>query len=269
MKEIYRKTSIFSFVGGGLVALFAIAYYFIWYKGISINGDNLFEFLLIAFSLLCTGFYFNHAQKKLGNETISDTNSELQIETINELIIQEVPSIFPKMYNVDADGKPLFQIATSKRRPYRRKLTVIKLFSGGFLIPATYDILDMKKELLAFFTIWNNGNRFVLTLYNVDGKRIGYFEQRLTKSVLKNKGTLFHDDGTIWRELTANNMAGDIDIRDEDERISATYRYGRFPYALNPAFQAEALHSYIRFGSHISENEKLAYTMIFFYWLKN
>lgn len=245
-----------------------MVYYFVWYEGFSLNGEKLIGYVLLAMLLLGTGFYFNHARKTLEDETTNEIESAFQFESIRELNVQWVPSFLPKMYNVDSNGTPLFQIVPSRRRPMTRKLTFIKLFLEGFVIPATYDILDMTEERLASFSIWNNGNRFVLTFYDVNGKKLGYFEQWLTRSVLKNRGTLFYENDTIWRELVANNMSGDIDVQDNQEKITATYRYGRFPYALNPAFRAEALHSHIRFGSHISDKEKIAYTMIFFFWLK-
>ncbi len=41
MKEIYRKTSIFSFIGGSITAVYAIVYYFIWFESFVVNGDTL------------------------------------------------------------------------------------------------------------------------------------------------------------------------------------------------------------------------------------
>ena len=50
--------------------------------------------------------------------------------------------------------------------------------------------------------------------------------------------------------------------------MTVSYRFGIFPYAMNPAFVSTAHHEHVRFGAHISSDEKLAYTMIFFLWLK-
>lgn len=265
MKEIYRKTSFVSFIGGVGVTLFLVLYYLIFYDNFSDDSLILLESGVVAVSLLVAGVYFKKASAKLEEIQI---DSDIDLNKLYELNIQWVPSLFPKMYNVNADGKPLFKIEPSRRRPIARKLTFFSLFSNGFLFKVTYDVLDMEGGLLASFTSWTNGNRYILTLYDANGVKVGCFEQRLTKSKLKNMGTLFHADHSIWRELEAANMAGDIDVKGTDEETTATYRYGRFPYALNPAFQAEALHSHIRFGSHISNDEKLAYTMIFFFWLK-
>ncbi len=268
MKEIYKRTSVFSFIGSGIATIYCIVFYFVWFEKFSVNGETLIVSGVSAISLLIAGLFFNNAQQNLSDETMAEIESDVAFEKIDELIMQWMPSFYPTMHNVNADGVSLFQIIPSKRRPFARKLTAIKFLSEGFIVPATYDILDMKDELLASFTFWNNGNRFLLTLHSRDGKRIGYFEQWLTKSVLKNKGTLFHENDRVWRELTANNMAGDIDVVDDDGKMTAKYRFGRFPYALHPAFEAEGVHNYIRFGNHISNEEKLAYTMIFFFWLK-
>ena len=265
MKEIYRKTSFVSFIGGVGVTLFLVLYYLIFYDNFSDDSLILLESGVVAVSLLVAGVYFKKASAKLEEIQV---DSDIDLNKLYELNIQWVPSLYPTRYNVNADGKPLFKIEPSSRRPIARKLTFFSLFSNGFLFKVTYDVLDMEDGLLASFTSWTNGNRYVLTLFNANGVKIGYFEQQLTKSKLKNMGTLFHTDHSIWRELEAANMAGDIDIKGTDGEMTATYRYGRFPYALNPAFQAEALHSHIRFGSHISNDEKLAYTMIFFFWLK-
>lgn len=228
----------------------------------------LVEIGLGAVALLGAGVYFRSAHDKLGDGKQLGETSNFDLENLHELNVQWVPSPFPKMYNVDSEGNPTFKIEPSKRKPVVRKLTFFSLFSNGFLFSATYDILDMQDCLVASFTNWTNGNRYVLTLYDTNGVKIGRFEQRLTQSKLKNRGTLFHAEDSVWRELEAKNMAGDIDIKGEEGETTATYRYGRFPYALKPAFQAEAHHSHIRFGSHVSNDEKLAYTMIFFFWLR-
>ena len=265
MKEVYQKTSFVSFIVGIGTILFFVVYYFFFYDSFSQDGLVLLEIGLSGVAFLGAGIYFKKASAKL--EYIQ-VDSELDLTNMHELNIQWVPSLFPTMYNVNADGKSLFKIEPSKRKPITRMLTFLKLFSNGFIFTVTYDVLDMEEGRLASFTSWTNGNRYVLSLYDASDKKIGYFEQRLTKSKLKNSGTLFHADHAVWRELKAKNIAGDIDVIGQEGETTATYRYGRFPYALHPAFQAEALHSHIRFGSHISKEEKLAYAMIFFFWLK-
>lgn len=267
MKEIYKKTSVISFLVSLVATLSWIIYYY--YYGFSGNSELLLGVGLMIVASLVLGFYFKQVHEKLDDVTIEDSGAILEVENICELNIQWVPSPFPKMYNVNAVGQPVFKIEPAKRKPIFSKLTFFGFFANGIIFPATYDILDMQDNLLASFTKWTNGIRYELRLFDAQGSEVGYFEQRLIKSKLKNMGTLFYPGGLVWRELEAKNIAGDIDVKDEEGKLAATYRYGRFPYALHPAFEAEALQDHIRFGTGISNEEKLAYTMIFFFWLKN
>ncbi|WP_203249077.1 hypothetical protein [Sporosarcina beigongshangi] len=265
MKEIYRKTSKISFLGGIGATIFGIIFYFYGYEGFSENGDLLFVTGLFAVSGIGAGFYFKNAHEKLSNETMSA--SLLNLEDLHELNFQRVPALLPKMYNVDSNGNPLCIIEPSKGR-LSRWLTIFNLFEKGFIIPVHYDILDTSGQRIATFTIQDNVKRYELSLRKPDGTLMSTYVQHLSKSALKNRGILYHADGTIWRELEAKNMAGDIDVKDEEGRMTASYRFGIFPYAMNPAFVSTAHHEHVRLGAHISADEKLAYIMIFFLWLK-
>ena len=267
MKEIYRKTSKVSFIGGIGAAIFGIIYYFYGYEGFAENGETLFGAGLFALLSIGAGFYFKSAHEKLSHETISARDSMLNLEDLNELNFQRVPSLLPKMYNVDSDGNPLFTIEPAKGQ-LSRWLTVFALFERGFIIPAHYEILDRSGQQIASFTIKDNVKRYELSLRKPDSTLMSTYSQYLSKSALKNRGILYQADGSVWRELEAKSMAGDIDVKDETGRMTVSYRLGIFPYALKPAFQSTAYHEHVRFGAHITSDEKLAYTMIFFLWLK-
>ncbi len=264
MKEIYRKTSIFGFIGGTGLILFCILFYFIWYEGFSVNGDILFELGIWGVFALGAGFYFKHAYEKMDEQEVIE--SEFELEKNGELILKRVPSMMTKLYHVDHNGQPLFQIQPTKGRLVHR-LLFFSTFEKGLVFPVEYDISSMDGRSLATFHIKNNVKQFTLTLKKPDGTVIGRYIQHLSKSAMKNRGTLYHANGTVWRQLEAKNMAGDIDVQDEEGIRTASYRYGRFPYATYPAFQSTALHEYVGFGNHISSEEKLAYVMIFFFWL--
>ncbi|MFJ7935101.1 hypothetical protein [Sporosarcina sp. NPDC096371] len=265
MKEIYRKTTIVSFISGIGATIFWVIFYFYGYEGFTVNGDTLVEIGLFALITIGTGFYFKSAYEKLNDETISD--SVLNLEDLRELNFQRVPSLLPKMYNVDSNGNPIFTIEPAKGR-LARWLTVFTLFEKGFIIPVNYDILDRSGQRIASFTIRDNIKRYELSLRKLDGTLMNTYIQHLSKSALKNRGVLYHADGSTWREIEAKSMAGDIDVKDEGGRMTASYRFGIFPYAMNPAFVSTAHHEHVRFGAQISMDEKLAYTMIFFLWLK-
>lgn len=264
MREIYRKTSIFGFVGGTGLILFCILYYFIWYKGFSVNGDVLFELGLWGVFAIGAGFYFNQAYEKMADQKVIE--SEWDMESVGELILKRVPSLLPKFYHVDQNGQPLFQIQPTNGR-FGSRLLFISSFEKGPVFPVSYDISSMDGHPIATFHIKNNVKQFTLTLKKPDGTHVARYIQQLSKSAMKNRGTLYHTDGTVWRQLEAKNMAGDIDVTDEEGRRTASYRYGLFPYAAYPAFQRTAHHEYVGFGEHVSVEEKLAYLMIFFFWL--
>lgn len=264
MREIYRKTSIAGFIGGIGSILFCILYYFIWYESFSVNGDVLFEAGIIGVFLFGAGVYFKKAHEKLSVQPV--VNSTWDMENIGELILKRVPSLLSKVYNVDHYGQPLFQIHPTKRR-IRNGLLFFSMFEKGIVFPVEYDIADIDGSVLATFQVKNNMKQFTLTLKKPDGTVIGRYIQHLSKSVMINRGTLYRADDSVWRQLEAKNMAGDIDVTDEEGIRTASYRYGLFPYAALPAFQSTAHHEHVLFGAKISAEEKLAYVMIFFFWL--
>ncbi|MCG7343214.1 hypothetical protein MHZ92_03650 [Sporosarcina sp. ACRSL] len=264
MKEIYRKTSIAGFISGIGMILFCILYYFIWYEGFSVNGDVLFEVGIGGLFALGAGVYFKKAYEKLTDPPVVE--SAWDMEAIGELNLKRVPSLLPKFVHVDHNGQPLFQIQPTKGR-LRNGLLFFSLFEKGMVFPVEYDIASMDGLPIATIRIKNNVKQFLLTLKKPDGTVLGQYIQHLSKSAMKNRGTLYHADGTVWRQLEANNMAGDIDVTDEDGNRTASYRYGLFPYATLPAFQSTAHHEHVSFGAHISSDEKFAYVMIFFFWL--
>ncbi len=267
MIEIYRKTSIVSFISGIGTTIFGIIFYFYGYEGFSENGDTLFEAGLFALFSIGSGFYFKRAYEKLSNETISASDSMLNLEDLHELNFQRVPALLPTMYNVDSNGNPVFTIKPAKER-LTRWLTVFNLFKKGFIIPAHYDILDENGQQIAKFIIRDNIKRYEMLMRKPDGEVMSTYVQHLSKSALKNRGILYHSDGSVWRELEAKSIAGDIDVKDKEGRMTASYRYGIFPHAMKPAFVSMVHNEHVRFGPHISSGEKLAYTMIFFLWLK-
>ncbi len=244
--------------------LFCILYYFIWYEGFSVNGNILFEIGISGLAAIGAGVYFKYAYEKMVDLEVVENVRDM--ETIGELILKRVPSLLPKLYHVDRNGQPLFQIHPTTGW-ISRWLLCFRPFEKGILFPVEYDISSMDGRPMATIHIKNNVKQFTLTLKKPDGTDIGRYIQQLSKSAMKNRGTLYHADGTVWRKIKAKNMAGDIDVIDEEGNRTAFYRYGLFPYATLPAFQSTSHHEHVRFGAQISSEEKLAYVMIFFFWL--
>lgn len=266
VKEIYRKTSIVSFISGVGGILFCVFYYFFLYESFADDGEFFIQFGTGAIFAIGGGFYFRSAYEKL--EDHREEVSELNVDNIHELNIQWVPSPFRKMYNVNSDGEPLMKIEQSKGHMLTKWLLFFDVFANGFLIPTTYNITDMDGKLFGIIEMKTNVKRHKLTLKRPDGKVIGYFIQDFLKSAIKNKGVLYYANDTVWRELNAKNISGDLDVKDEEGLITASYRYGMFPHALNKAFESTSLNHHVRLSSHISKDEKLAYSMIFFLWLR-
>lgn len=267
MKEIYRKTSISSFIIGSILLVYIVLFYLIGFESFSKDGGELITFGLLALFSIGAGFRFKSVHEKLIDGKSGSQASTLNLEELNELNLKQVPALLLKLYNVDSNGNPLLIIEPSKGR-LSRWLTFFKLFEKGFIIPVHYDITDMDGTPVAMFTIKDNVKQYELTLKKPNGVIIGTYIQQHSKSVMKNRGVLYKADGSVWRELEAQSMAGDIDVKDEDGRMTARYRFGIFPYAMKPAFQSTAHHEHVSFGSHITSDEKLAYTMLFFFWLK-
>lgn len=211
--------------------------------------------------------YFKKAYIRL-NEGVQPTEKvEWGVDELQELIFERVPSLLPKTAIVDKHGQILFTIEPSKGNP-TRWLTFFDVFQKGLFFSIHYDIVDREGRPLAHILIKNNFKQAKLILRSPSGAVIGTYIEEFKKSALKNRGILYKADGTLWRELKAKNMSGDIDVLDDSSRLTAKYRFGIFPYPMHPAFQSQTHHEYVKLGSHISHEEKLAYTMIFFFWLK-
>lgn len=246
--------------------LYSILFHWL-YTSFMENGDVLVINSLIAIFSIGAGFRFKTMHEKLMNETIDIPVSTLNFENLDELILKRIPSLLLKMYNVDLNGNPLFVIEPSKGR-LSKWLTFFELFEKGFFIPVYYDISDMDGQKLATITIRTDFKRGELTLTKPDGTVIATYVQQHWKAKLKNRGFLYHADGSVWRELEAKAIAGDIDVKDNEGLLTARYRFGIFPYEMRSVFQSTAHHEHVQFGTHISSDEKLAYTMVFFLWLK-
>ena len=73
---------------GGITAVYAIVYYFIWFESFLLSGETLIVSVISTISLLISGIFFNNAQQNLRDETIAEIESDVQFENIDELIIQ-------------------------------------------------------------------------------------------------------------------------------------------------------------------------------------
>jgi len=127
--------------------------------------------------------------------------------------------------------------------------------------------MSLNHSRIFSFTVKNEWKQFRVTITDEQDEIIGVYFQPWLNSVFKNRGILFLDNQKLSRKIESKNMTGDIDIRDEDSRVTASYRFGIFPYALHPAFQAIPSNIHIKLGPHISTDERKIYLAIFYFWL--
>jgi len=146
-------------------------------------------------------------------------------------------------------------------------LTVFSLVSSGLIMPITYDVMSLNQTRIFSFTVKNEWKQFRVTTTDEQDEIIGVYYQPWLNSALKSKGVLYLDNLKLSRKIESKNMTADIDIRDEDSRVIASYRFGIFPYALHPAFQASSTNIHIKLGPHISTDERKIYLAIFYFWL--
>lgn len=266
MKEIYKKTARYSLIACIVLSVIGVAFVIFYWIGIKILGDF---FLLIDISILTTfgtSLFFRMAAKKITDVDVEVMDESFQLQ---ELIVQGVPSPFSKFVLVNSKGQILYHIQPTDRQPIRKWLTIFPYFATGLLTPITYDIIANNGARIASIQFKNEWKRTVIWIGNHESEIVGRAELPLLKNTFRHTGTLFNAEGKEWRTIRAKSVAGDIDIRDDEGLITASYRFGLFPYAMHEAFQAVPNNYHVRLGAHISEEERLSYVGIFMYQFIN
>lgn len=264
MKEIYRKTAIGAFVIGIVLAIAGLLYgIFVWQRWVS-HTDILIQLAAFAFFSFAGSWFFHSAYVR--TEDKGQISADALNFSMNELIFQTMPALVPHMLLVDNEGRELFSIRPTERQPIRKWLCFASPLSKGWIFPVTYDVFDRNGIRAAMFQFKTAWGRKVIYIGDGHNELIGRFEMPLLKGALKNRGILYNANGDVWRELKATSVYGDIDVRDEEDRLTASYRYGMFPYTLHPAFEAVPANFHVRLGDHIDADERKAYMAIFAYW---
>lgn len=264
MKNLYARYAVYSLRMGilGIITLTVIAYlthigFFSDYELLGIVGiSTVFSF--------GGATYFKQTSAKLPEFTSMKTHTDFRLKEFN---FQNDVSLVPRLYLVSHEGEQLYVIEPTLRKPIFRFFTVFNFVASGWTIPITYDVMSLDRSQIFSFTVKNEWKQFRITVLNERDETIAIYVQNWLKSVVKNKGTLYHSDQSIWREIASKNMSGDIDIRDDENRVTASYRFGIFPYTLNPAFQALSNNIHIKLGPQISMDERKTYLALFYFWL--
>lgn len=264
MKNLYARYSTYSFWAGIVASIAVPLMAFLTYIEFFSDLQPLVYVLLSVFFSFGSSIYFKEASKKLV-ETIQHT--EFHDFTLNEFNFQTDISFHSRLYLVSSEGEQLFVVEPTRQKPISRYLTVLSLVSSGLIIPITYDVMLLNRTKVFSFTVKNEWKQFRVTIKDEQDAIIGEYIQPWRTSTFKNKGVLYLDHMKLLREIETKNMSGDIDIRDENSRITASYRFGIFPYALHPSFQAIPSNIHIKLGPHISTDERKVYLAIFYFWL--
>ncbi|WP_075619056.1 hypothetical protein [Paenisporosarcina indica] len=264
MKNLYARYSTYSFRAGILASIAVPLIAFLTYIKFFSDLQPLINVLLVGFISFGSSTYFKKASRKL-SETM--TNTETHDFSVNEFNFQTDISFHSRLYLVSHEGEQLFVVEPTKQKPISRYLTVFSLVSSGLIIPITYDVMSLNRSKVFSFTMKNEWKQFRVTVTNEQDVIIGEYIQPWRTSTFKNKGILYLGNLKLPRKIESKNMTGDIDIHDEDSLLTASYRFGIFPYALHPAFQAISTNTHIKLGPHISTDERKVYLAIFYFWL--
>ncbi|WP_019414203.1 hypothetical protein [Paenisporosarcina sp. TG20] len=265
MKNIYARSSTFFFRISIVSFIVLPIVTYLTYIDFFSNFEPLIFVGVSALFSSGTGFYLKQISEKLPEFTSINPGTAFLMNGFN---FQQDVSWYSRLYLVSHEGEQLFVIEPTTKKPIARFLTVSSVISSGLIIPITYDVMTLNRSRLFSFTVKNEWKKFRVTIMDEQDNTIGVYLQPWLKSAMKNKGTLFYPNHDVWRQIEAKNMTGDIDIRDEESRITASYRFGMFPYALHPAFQAIPNNVHIKLGPHISTNERKVYLGIFYFWLQ-
>lgn len=263
MKNLYARYSTYAFrVGILAICALPIILYLTY-----INFIDLEPIVVVGLSAvfsLGSSIYFKRVSQQLPEYTSALSNKDF---SINEFNFQPDASLYSRMYLVSHEGQQQYVIEPTIRKPFSRYLTFFSIISSGWVIPITYDVMTLDRSRVFSFIVKNEWKQFRITILNEKDEVIAFYKQPWLKSALKNNGVLFLPFQDEWRIIEAKNISGDIDIRDNDNRLMASYRYGMFPYTLHPAFQALPINIHIKLGSHVLEDERKAYLAIFYFWL--
>lgn len=264
MKILYIRISLYSFRIGLLALLFVPIVAYLTYIDIFLDLEPLFIVGIFAVFLLIGSFYFKNTGNKLPDFSTTISSKEFMVSEFN---FQHDISWYSRLYLVSHEGEQLYVIEPTVKKLIPRYLTFFTLVSSGLLIPITYNVMTLDRTRIFSFTVKNEWKQFRVTILNEQDEQIATYVQPWGESALKNKGVIYHPNQSAWRNIEAKNMSGDIDIRDDDNLITASYRFGMFPYTLHPAFHAFSKNIHIKLGSHISNDERKVYLAIFYFWL--
>jgi hypothetical protein len=266
MKHIYERSAKYT---RGSAFIGVILYVIILQFTETNLKEDLGDYILAAFLFLMAlgvSFFFQKAANKLPADDIDRTLYTTEFP-IHELNYQRDISVIPTSYLVSNTGERLYKIAPSVDAPIARLFTIFELFRKGLFFPVTYCVHTMDEKLVSYFTIKNKWKFIQIKVFNAE-------KEHLSTAVLplfsvKNRVIVYDSHNNKMFQAEAKSVYGDIDIDDLEGKRLATYRFGIFPYATHPAFEAQAMNIHVSLSKDLLMNEKLTFNALFFYWTSN
>ncbi|GGA44828.1 hypothetical protein [Psychrobacillus lasiicapitis] len=267
MKHIYERTAKYTKLGSLLTLVIYVALVFIFKDIMWKDFETHFMLGFSVCMLLGTSYFFQHAAEKLPDEKKTDSEYYSVDFPVNELNFQNDVSIIPQSYLVSHTGERLYKITPTENEPIKRKLTAFAIFKSGMFFPITYDVKTMDGKLVSHFTIKNKLKFMRMKVYDHTKSPISTVIMPLAS--LKNRAVIFDVHNEKMHEMKAKSTYGDIDVNSFEGKRLATYRFGMFPYATHPAFEAQAMNIHVSLANDLSHIEKLTFTALFYYWTAN
>ena len=267
MKHIYERTAKYTKLGSLIMLVIYMALVIIFRDVMWKDYETHIMIGFTVFMLLGTSYFFQHAAEKLPDEKKIDSEYYSVEFPVNELNFQNDVSIIPQSYLVSHTGERLYTIAPTENQPLIRKLSAFAIFKRGMFFPITYDLKTMDGKLVSQFSIKNKFKFMQIKVYDQTKTHISTVIMP-TISV-KNRAIIFDANNEKIHQMKSKSTYGDIDVNSFEGKRLATYRFGMFPYATHPAFEAQAMNTHVSLGSDLTHIEKLTFTALFYYWTAN
>ncbi|SES40264.1 hypothetical protein [Psychrobacillus sp. OK032] len=267
MKHIYERTAKYTKLGSLLTLVIYMALVII-FKDIMWKDFETHTMIgFTVFMLLGTSYFFQQAAEKLPDEKKIDSEYYSVDFPVNELNFQNDVSLIPQSYLVSHTGERLYTITPTENHPFIRKLSAFAIFKSGLFFPITYDLKTMDGKLVSRFTIRNKFKFMEMSLYDHTKTHISTVIMPIVS--VKNRAIIYDANNEKMHQMKAKSTYGDIDINSFEGKRLATYRFGMFPYATHPAFEAQAMNTHVSLAHDLSQIEKLTFTALFYCWTAN
>ncbi|TQR17280.1 hypothetical protein [Psychrobacillus soli] len=267
MKHIYERTAKYAKLGSLLTLVIYIALVIIFQDVMWKDFETHITIGFTVFMLFGTSYFFQHAAEKLPNEKKIDSDYYSIDFPVNELNFQNDISLIPQSNLVSHTGERLYTITPTEKEPLKRKLTSFAIFKSGLFFPITYDLKTMDGRVVSQFSIRNKLKFMQMSVYDQTKTLITTIVMPIAS--VKNRAIIFDANNEKMHEMKAKSAYGDIDVNNFEGKRLATYRFGMFPYATHPAFEAQAMNTHVSLASNLSHIERLTFTALFYYWTAN